>query len=324
MHLNSFVLNLVILIFITGIKCNNNLQPEWLNGEPIFHSDVNITSSSHHRQDYAYYALVANLQDIRKSLYDLNLKLHNHVFQCCRKPAAQTIPEFDVRYDTLPIECTQAFDYPTNCAEATACTHASGIYSILQRKFSDHPFLVWCDVVSHGGGWTVIQRRHDGSEDFERVWSDYVNGFGNPEGEFFIGLDILHVMTNFNGPQELLIIMRDTNETKYAKYDNFVVGGKKDFYTLFHLGAYSGDAGDSLRNQLKQKFTTKDRDNDKAPDYNCAQHYTGAWWHNYCHESNLNGKYGDNTVGRGINWLTFRGWQHSIPYVTMMIRRRTY
>ena len=41
----------------------------------------------------------------------------------------------------------------------------------------------YCDTMTAGGGWLVIQRRKDGSEDFNRNWVEYEDGFGSLTGE---------------------------------------------------------------------------------------------------------------------------------------------
>lgn len=131
---------------------------------------------------------------------------------------------------------------------------------------------------------TVILRRMDGSIDFYRTWDEFKLGFGNSTGEFFIGLDRLHQLTN-SGPYELLVILEDwQNERRYAKYDHFVVGSEQEQYMLHSLGRYSGTAGDDFTYNLGQKFTTIDRDNDLHGSANCAVLYRGAWWHRACYK----------------------------------------
>ena len=44
--------------------------------------------------------------------------------------------------------------------------------------------------------YTVIQRRVDGTVDFEqKLWDDYAAGFGDVAGNFWIGLETMHQLT---------------------------------------------------------------------------------------------------------------------------------
>ena len=88
------------------------------------------------------------------------------------------------------------------------------------------------------GGWTVIQRRQDGSEDFFRNWADYKNGFGNLSGEFWLGLDKIHRLTNSSESVLRMDMNNDTVEN-YAKYQNFSVSNEDEQYKLTVSG-FSG------------------------------------------------------------------------------------
>ena len=68
-----------------------------------------------------------------------------------------------------------------------------GIYSIFTKNVS--PIKVYCDMTTDGGGWIVIQKRFDGSVDFNRNWNDYKNGFGDVNGEYWLGNEFIYQYT---------------------------------------------------------------------------------------------------------------------------------
>ncbi|XP_034473408.1 ficolin-2-like [Drosophila innubila] len=203
-----------------------------------------------------------------------------------------------------------------------SCTDAksSGINEMLIPKLSSELFKVACDAETRGGGWTIILRRMDGTVDFYRNWAAYKEGFGDLNGEFFLGLDKIHALTEEMN-QELLVVLEDKEGIEaFEMYDNFAIGDEDQQYVIRTLGNASGTAGDSLSNHRGMKFTTKDRDNDFKQFLNCAVRHTGAWWYNRCHSSNLAGKYNDNSWGKGVIWFTFKGYDYSLKKAVMMIR----
>ena len=171
------------------------------------------------------------------------------------------------------------------------------------------------------GGWTVFQRRQDGSQDFYLNWANYTAGFGDLEGEFWLGLDKIHRLAPDVANNTLRVDLEDLDNAKrYAKYSTFSVSDSNDNYKLT-VGGYSGDdSGDSLAYQNGMAFTTKDRDNDSF-DANCAVRFKGAWWYKGCHHSNLNGLYGSTEYGEGLNWYAWHGHYYSLPRTEMKVRQ---
>ena len=170
-------------------------------------------------------------------------------------------------------------------------------------------------------GWTVFQRRRDGSVDFYRYWTDYENGFGNLTGEFWLGLSKIHRLTK-EGSNTLRVDLGDfEGNTAYANYSTFNVSDGSTEYILT-VGGYSGTAEDGMGYHNGLRFTTRDNDNDNWGG-NCAQLVTGAWWYNGCYYSNLNGRYFNTETrnSQGIVWLHWKNAHISLKFTEMKTRR---
>ena len=207
-----------------------------------------------------------------------------------------------------------------DCSDLLKSGHTqSGVYSV--DPDGKGPFNVYCDMRTDGGGWTVFQRRQDGSVDFYRGWNDYKAGFGQLTAEFWLGNDKIHRLTP-SRPSSLRVELEDWDGVRmYAKYGTFNIGDEQALYRL-EVGSYSGTAGDAItgsHNHNNMAFSTKDRDNDRCS-CNCAVRFTGAWWYNSCQHSNLNGQYvGRTSNWRGVRWYQFRS-DLSLKFAEMKLR----
>ncbi|XP_070564195.1 techylectin-5A-like [Ptychodera flava] len=209
-----------------------------------------------------------------------------------------------------------------DCYDILQAGHStSGSYSI-QPDDDMTDFRVYCDMETDSGGWTVFQRRSDGSMDFYRNWDAYKNGFGIVNAEFWLGNDKLFRLTNQRNYQ-LRVDMQDMDgNTAFALYGYFRVGDEFSKYKLV-VGEYSGSSGDSFSGHSDHNFSTFDRDNDGHQTSNCASRYKGAWWYSECHSSNLNGQYlkGEHTsAADGVNWSAWKGYYYSLKSTEMKIR----
>uniref|UniRef100_A0A8D2MQL1 Tenascin C n=1 Tax=Zonotrichia albicollis TaxID=44394 RepID=A0A8D2MQL1_ZONAL len=214
------------------------------------------------------------------------------------------------------------YPYPKDCSQALLNGEAtSGLYTIYLNGDKAQPLQVFCDMGEDGGGWIVFLRRQNGKQDFYKNWNTYVAGFGDPNEEFWIGLENLHKITS-QGQYELRVDLRDKGDTAYAVYERFSVGDAKSRYRL-RVDGYSGTAGDSMTYHNGRSFSTFDKDHDSAIT-NCALSYKGAFWYKNCHRVNLMGRYGDNNHSQGVNWFHWKGHEYSIQFAEMKLRPSSF
>lgn len=182
------------------------------------------------------------------------------------------------------------------------------------------PADVVCDMTTEGGGWTVFQRRANGSVDFYRTYAEYASGFGNTT-EYWLGNDRLAALAG-KGVELRIDMVRYTGETAYARYSNFVVNPAADGYRMA-VTWVGGTAGDSFMGHSNHMFSTWDKDQDTAAWGNCAEQFKGAWWYTECHSSNLNGRYLNGpheSYADGVEWYAWTQHYESLTKTEMKIR----
>ncbi|XP_007944217.1 angiopoietin-related protein 5 [Orycteropus afer afer] len=285
--------------------------------------------------------LLRNMMDEQQASLDY---LSNQVNELMNRVLLLTTEVFRKQLDPFPqrpvqshgLDCTDIKDTIGSVTKTP-----SGLY-IIHPEGATYPFEVMCDMDYRGGGWTVIQKRIDGVADFQRLWCDYLDGFGDLLGEFWLGLKkIFYIVNQKNTSFMLYVALESEDDTSaYASYDNFWLEDETRFFKM-HLGRYSGNAGDAFRglrkedNQNAMPFSTSDVDNDgcrpaclvHGQSVKSCSHFNNktGWWFNQCGLANLNGIYHfpRKLLGTGIQWGTWtkNNSPVKIKSVSMKIRR---
>ncbi|XP_073827811.1 fibrinogen C domain-containing protein 1-like [Musca autumnalis] len=306
------------VIYVTDIhKEREPKECNFFNGSHIICSNTSQCATKNNNTfscdpDYSkltplYLSPTAYVTDMRSEDEPVVCKLYNGSKLICSKLL-------------LPDSCANSI--PFNC-RGKQCR-------IRKESYGEKSFWVACD-----DDWIVIQRRINGTISFERNWEDYKNGFGDLNGEFWLGLEKIHALTAPKGSTELKIEMQDFDNTwGYSHYKYFFVDDEHAKYELSIQNYVKTNLGDSLDVWLHSaaRFSTYDQDNDRNDNKHCASLFMGGWWHWQCNLrntsdfSNLNGFYYKTGLvpngkhGSGITWSTFRGLNESLKYVQMKIR----
>lgn len=231
--------------------------------------------------------------------------------------APRTIPPLQpngtkhIEQDGIPADCSVIY----NRGE-----HTSGMYAI--RPSNSKVFNVYCDTES-GSPWTVIQHRKDGSQNFNETWTNYKNGFGTFDGEFWLGLEKIYSIVKQSN-YILRIELEDWKDNQHYIEYSFHLGNQETNYTL-HLAEIAGNVLKALPEHRDLMFSTWDH---KAKGHlYCPESYSGGWWwHDACGYNNLNGKYHKPRAKskperrRGICWRSQNGKLYSIKSSKMLIQ----
>jgi len=214
---------------------------------------------------------------------------------------------------------------------AKSCKHLyddgvtiNGIYPIVASN--GKIVYAYCDMKN--GGWLVIQKRFEGLESFNKTFESYKNGFGSLDGEHWLGLENVHLLTN-DLSWDLEIELECIHKTvASARYSGFSIQAAPGYNLWFNQFA-GGLAGNSLEHSKGEKFTTPDRDQDNFY-LNCGVIHQGAWWwYESCGWANLNAftypKYQgqnllDTTTDKRLYWYRLHNDQTPLIKTTMKIR----
>lgn len=175
---------------------------------------------------------------------------------------------------------------------------------------------------------------------FNRNWTDYENGFGDLNGDFWYGLKKIHCLSA-REKLELRIELGYGDEPEIVwTYQTFTVGDSSTNYRLTIGGQQgNGDTVNSMSGHNGQPFSTRDRSNipisagSRRYNIQCGSVVGAGWWFyqsltyvssasSACHTANLNGAYDHTDSNYELGWKTASGYVH-YTHVQMKIRPHT-
>ncbi|KAK2159140.1 hypothetical protein NP493_1744g00003 [Ridgeia piscesae] len=124
---------------------------------------------------------------------------------------------------------------PSGCADLQCYGHKSRDRKSYTVYRGEKAINVSCDFVTDGGGWTVLLRRNRSeSVDFNRSWNDYITGFGDPQSEFWVGLD---PATQLIAGLDIILrhdVITSDGSRRHAIYTGFRLGSARNMYRFVY------------------------------------------------------------------------------------------
>ncbi|XP_052223516.1 ficolin-2-like [Dreissena polymorpha] len=306
-------------------KQHDDFDSRFKSAERKLRSDINKNKNEAKADITATQTLLHTIQNDTRAYCDDRLILLNESFENRSLKTLQEISRITSVITNLKTSNEISKNVSDDISRRQSKYHNSCDGVAVSGEYIINPYgmKVYCDVDSKNKGWIVIQRRMDGSVDFNRSWADYKAGFGNVKGEFWLGNEYIYQLTK-DQPKELRIDMETFDGRKrYALYSAFSVLSESEKYKL-RVAGNTGDARDNLETVHNNvSFSTFDADNDQSTTGCCACKYGGGWWYDQCFLVNLNGKYFKESETasdwQGIRWYSFTSITQSLKYVQMSI-----
>ena len=185
------------------------------------------------------------------------------------------------------------------------CTHKTGYWCVNDGSLLCKP---------EPDGWLVWLRRVDGSVSFNRNWNEYVAGFGDPDGNYWLGLEKLHLVTGTGTRFKLRVEMGSWHYPyiEWAQYDEFSIGNNAIKYKL-RTGIFTGNTSyNAMGNNEGNVFSTTS---------SCARDWGGGggWWYRGCSQTFPTALIG----GPGDSYTPYMWWLQSFGELNQALKHMT-
>ncbi len=204
---------------------------------------------------------------------------------------------------------------PKSCREILERGQSQGnkVYQVKPR--ADMPEIsVFCDMISDGGGWTLVALNNSIPGNISPDWETAINGVSNvgditanlDSYKYFVGLSYWQPI---GGSLKIQMGASSTSVARKAKMNYSLNAGDKYRITFSSLQIMLGDSAPGLYSMNNQAFSTYDRDNDTYS-MNCSFMYGNSpFWYTECWSGSIwgGGYQSNNSYANAPYWDSANG-----------------